>query len=158
MAIQLDSGRDSILGGASEARIFLSASVLALAPSSDSGGVGTDGVLIGTTGACCMVAALMRSTAMRSMTAMPTFMGTTEGGRLSRAAVPALVVLALQEEAVRARAPVPLADSATAETRGVFPREDSPASVEACMAVAEVDTEKQALTLGLTWAGPRGKE
>ncbi|MGA7046569.1 MAG: DUF3300 domain-containing protein, partial [Candidatus Sulfotelmatobacter sp.] len=86
------------------------------------------------------------------------FHGNYRGGRLSRAAVPALVVLALQEEAVRARAPVPLADSATAETRGVFPREDSPASVEACMAVAEVDTEKQALTLGLTWAGPRGKE
>ena len=105
-----------------------------------------------------MVAALMRSTAMRSMTAMPTSMGTTEGGAF-RARRPRRSWFwhSRKRQCRVSRAPVPLADSAAAETRGVFPREDGPASVEACMAVAEVDTEKQALTLGLTWAGRGGK-
>jgi hypothetical protein len=161
--IRLVCGRDSILGGASEAHTFLSVLVLASARSSDSAGVGADGASIGAVGSCAMEAAVMGSAATHSMTAMPTFTGTCEGTRLMVVATAAHEVspvvdagLAQPEaEVMWARGRAPSADSATADPRGAFPHEEDPAlAAVVCTAVvcaeaavdmaAEADTSSSA--------------
>lgn len=133
MAILWGCGRDSIPGGVLEARIFLSGSALELVHSSDSAGAGQHGVLIGMAAFCAMVAAVMPSIAMRSMTETLTSTGTSEAVCLLRVVTEAFAVTAARAHAEEPEvspelAQEHLADSIVVGTCGAFLREEGPAS------------------------------
>ena len=178
MAIRLGCGQGSIPGGASGGRIFLSASASALARFSDSAGAGQRGALIGAAASCAMAAVVMGFTVRLSTTATPTFMGITEGSRLTHAGIAAHAVLprpgpeampalepedtpapepealpALEAELMPVRARAHLADSVAADTRAATPREEGPASVAAWVAVECAEVEAGMAVAGTAAAG-----
>lgn len=139
MGIPLEFGRDSIRGGASVARTFLSGLDMASAHFLDLAGAGADGVLTGAAGACCLVADHMGSRVTHFMTATPTSMGiTVVTPRLMReAAAPRVVTPHQRPEEIRGvHAPAPLAESPAVEMHEVILPAECPACAAAVAAVA----------------------